>query len=333
MTNPDPHPLEVPIHAAPCAGHSELLNPRDVPLGGLRAMTVRRTLPQRSRSLIGAWCFADHYGPDDISRTGGMQVAPHPHTGLATVSWLFEGRIEHRDSAGHVQAVLPGELNLMNAGRGISHSEISDASGPATLHGAQLWLALPDRYRFSDPELLHFVPPVSESDGVRLRVFLGALAGQSSPVPTYSPVLGAQLDFAPGARVEIDLEPDFEYGVLVDSGHLTAAGEPVAPAQLRYFPPGAARLSLVAGDAPARALLLGGEPLGESLIMWWNFVGRDHDEIVAFREEWQRQITRDGALITDTQDSAPGQFGIAKGDHLPPIPAPPMPGTRLKPRG
>lgn len=333
MSNPDPHPLEVPIHTAPCAGRSELLTPRDVPLGGLRAMTVRRTLPQRSRSLIGAWCFADHYGPDDISRTGGMQVAPHPHTGLATVSWLFEGRIEHRDSAGNVQAVLPGELNLMNAGRGISHSEVSDPSGPATLHGTQLWLALPDRDRFSEPALHHFVPPVSESDGVRLRVFLGTLAGQSSPVPTYTALVGAQLDFAPGARIEIELEPDFEYGVLLDSGHLTAAGEPVAPAQLRYFPPGAPRLSLVAGDAPARAILLGGEPLGESLVMWWNFVGRDHDEIVAFRQEWQRQITRDGALITDTQDSAPGRFGIAQGDHLPPIPAPAMPGTRLKPRG
>lgn len=333
MTNPDPHPLEVPIHAAPCAGRSELLTARDVPLGGLRAMTVRRTIPQRARSLIGAWCFADHYGPDDISQTGGMQVAPHPHTGLATVSWLFEGRIQHRDSAGNVQAVLPGELNLMNAGRGISHSEISDPTGPATLHGVQLWVALPDQDRFSEPMLHHFVPPVSESDGVRLRVFLGSAAGQSSPVPTYTALLGAQLDFAPGARVELDLDQDFEYGVLVDSGHITAAGEPVAPAQLRYFPPGAARMSLAAGDEPARVILLGGEPLGESLVMWWNFVGRDHDEIAAFREEWQHQITRDGALITDTQDSAPGRFGRAEGDHLPPIPAPPMPGTRLKPRG
>lgn len=324
MTNPDPHPLEVPIHAAPCAGRSELLTARDVPLGGLRAMTVRRTIPQRARSLIGAWCFADHYGPDDISQTDGMQVAPHPHTGLATVSWLFEGRIQHRDSVGNVQAVLPGELNLMNAGRGISHSEISDAAGPAILHGVQLWLALPDRDRFSDPVLHHFVPPVSTSDGVSLRVFLGSLAGQTSPVPTYTALLGAQLDFAAGARVDFDLEPDFEYGVLVDSGHITAAGEPVDRAQLRYFPPGAPRLSLVAGDEPARVILIGGEPLGESLIMWWNFVGRDHDEIVAFRDEWQRQIT---------EHDATGRFGYPEGDLLPPIPAPPMPGTRLKPRG
>lgn len=332
MTNPDPRPAEVDLAGAQCAGRSELLTPRDVPLGGLRAMTVRRTLPQRGRSLIGAWCFADHYGPDRITDTGGMQVAPHPHTGLATVSWLFEGRIQHRDSAGHVQTVLPGEVNLMNAGRGISHSEISDPDGPDVLHGVQLWLALPDLDRSSAPALHHHVPIAATSDGVTLRVFLGAAAGQRSPVPTYSPLLGAQLDFAPGARIELPLEKSFEYGVLVDRGTVTAGGEPVGAHALRYFPPGAPRLLLAAGDDGARLVLLGGEPLGESLVMWWNFVGRDHDEIVAFREEWQAQITRDGVLVDDTQLSAPGRFGVARGDHLPPIPAPPMPGTRLKPR-
>lgn len=106
----------------------EILSPRDVPLGGLRAMTVRRTLPQRQRSLIGAWCFVDHYGPDDVSATGGMVVPPHPHTGLSTVSWLFSGEIEHRDSAGHHAMVRPGEMNLMTAGRGITHSEYSTPS-------------------------------------------------------------------------------------------------------------------------------------------------------------------------------------------------------------
>ena len=122
----------------------DVLTPRDVPLGGLRAMTVRRTLPQRQRSLIGAWCFVDHYGPDEVDGDGGMVVPPHPHTGLQTVSWLFSGEIEHRDSAGHHATVSPGELNLMTAGRGISHSEYS-TPGTTTLHGAQLWLALPGR--------------------------------------------------------------------------------------------------------------------------------------------------------------------------------------------
>ena len=120
----------------------EILTPREVPLGGLRAMTVRRTLPQRDRTLIGAWCFLDHYGPDEVKETGGMLVSPHPHTGLQTVSWLFSGEIDHADSAGNRAAVLPGELNLMTAGRGISHSEVS-RPGVTTLHGAQLWVALP----------------------------------------------------------------------------------------------------------------------------------------------------------------------------------------------
>ncbi len=120
----------------------EILEPREVPLGGPRAMTVRRTLPQRRRSLIGGWCFVDHYGPDDVSLTGGMQVPPHPHTGLQTVSWLFEGEIDHRDSVGSHALVRPGELNLMTAGRGISHSEVS-TPGTQRLHGVQLWVALP----------------------------------------------------------------------------------------------------------------------------------------------------------------------------------------------
>jgi len=116
----------------------EVIEPREVPLGGLRAMTVRRTLPTRGRSLIGAWCFLDHYGPDDVAETGGMAVAAHPHTGLQTVSWLFTGEIEHRDSAGHRAMVRPGEVNLMTAGRGISHTEVSTPD-TTTLHGAQLW--------------------------------------------------------------------------------------------------------------------------------------------------------------------------------------------------
>jgi len=128
---------------------TEILEPREVPLGGLRAMTVRRTLPQRQRSLVGAWCFLDHYGPDRVDDTGGMMVAPHPHIGLQTVSWLFGGVIEHRDSAGNHAMVKPGELNLMTAGRGISHSEVSTPE-TTELHGVQLWVALPAAHRDAD---------------------------------------------------------------------------------------------------------------------------------------------------------------------------------------
>ncbi|WP_255254039.1 pirin family protein, partial [Streptomyces albidoflavus] len=130
----------------PAGSRVEVLTPREVPLGGPRAMTVRRTLPQRARTLIGAWCFADHYGPDDVARTGGMDVPPHPHTGLQTVSWLFTGEIEHRDSLGVHAMVRPGELNLMTGGHGISHSEVS-TPGTRILHGVQLWVALPAAHR------------------------------------------------------------------------------------------------------------------------------------------------------------------------------------------
>src|SRR6476646_7970832 len=133
----------------------QVIVPRQVPLGGPRSMTVRRTLPQRQRSFVGAWCFVDHYGPNDVAATGGMSVPPHPHTGLQTVSWLFSGEVEHRDSAGHHAFVRPGELNLMTAGRGISHSEYSTPA-TTTLHGTQLWLALPDRNRQVDPAFEHY---------------------------------------------------------------------------------------------------------------------------------------------------------------------------------
>lgn len=136
MSNVDAEPTEIVCESEPAPTRVQIITSREVPLGGPRAMPVRRTLPQRARSLVGAWCFADHYGPDDVAATGGMDVAPHPHTGLQTVSWLFAGEIEHRDSLGKHAFVRPGELNLMTGGHGIAHSEVST---PATtvLHGVQ----------------------------------------------------------------------------------------------------------------------------------------------------------------------------------------------------
>ncbi|RSS67485.1 bifunctional pirin family protein/GNAT family N-acetyltransferase [Streptomyces sp. WAC06614] len=154
----------------------EVLTARDVPLGGPRAMTVRRTLPQRARTLIGAWCFADHYGPDRVADSGGMDVAPHPHTGLQTVSWLFSGEIEHRDSLGTHAFVRPGEINLMTGGHGISHTEVS-TPGTTVLHGVQLWVALPDAHRHAPRAFQHHAPEPLRVDGAELRVFLGTLAG------------------------------------------------------------------------------------------------------------------------------------------------------------
>jgi len=331
VTNPERDPDELILEPCGASGSVEILSPREVPLGGPRAMRVRRTLPQRQRSLIGAWCFVDHYGPDDIADTGGMSVAPHPHTGLQTVSWLFTGEIEHRDSAGNQAMVRPGEVNLMTGGRGISHSEVST---PATsvLHGVQLWVALPDSARDADPGFAHHEPPPVTGSGWEARVFLGSLLGVTSPVPTYTSLLGAEIVLEPGASMSFEVDTGFEHGVLVDRGALGVNGHEVKQHDLAYLAPGCASVELAAGEAPARIMLLGGTPFGESIVMWWNFVGRSHEEIVGFREEWQAQITRDGAVVDDSQEAADGRFGLVVGDHLPPIPAPPMPNARLKER-
>src|SRR4051794_16468427 len=147
MSNLEKHPSETWVECdaelAGTPGAPEIIEAREVPLGGPRAMTVHRTLPSKQRTMIGAWCFVDHYGPSHVAETGGMVVPPHPHTGLQTVSWLFEGEIEHRDSAGHHALVRPGELNLMTGGRGVSHSEDSPP-GAEVVHGVQLWVALPE---------------------------------------------------------------------------------------------------------------------------------------------------------------------------------------------
>ncbi len=334
MSNVEERPDEVV--AVPAPGRVvEVLSPRDVPLGGLRAMRVRRTLPQRGRSLIGAWCFVDHYGPDDVASTGGMSVAPHPHTGLQTVSWLFSGEIEHRDSAGHHALVRPGELNLMTAGHGISHSEISTPQ-TGSLHGAQLWVALPDRDRDGAPGFTHHVPDPVLGEGWSARVFLGSLLGVTSPVATSTPLLGAELTLDPGTTLVLDVDSDFELGVLVDTGAVEVAGHDFAAHDLAYVAPGMPTLTLTSYDEPVRVLLLGGPPFGEPIVMFWNFVGRSHEEIVAFRAAWQEQITRGGEVeaevVADAQEVAAGRFGIVVGDHLAPIPAPGLPNARLRER-
>ncbi|QBR92452.1 pirin family protein [Nocardioides euryhalodurans] len=330
MTNPERDPDELVLDPCAAAEGVEILTPREVPLGGPRAMRVRRTLPQRHRSLIGAWCFVDHYGPDLVADTGGMVVAPHPHTGLQTVSWLFTGEVEHTDSAGHHALVRPGEVNLMTGGRGISHSEVS-TEATSTLHGAQLWVALPDASRDVAPGFAHHAPDAVRGEDWEARVFLGSLLGESSPVTTHTPLLGAELLLDAGAAVELDVDPAFEHGVLVDTGVVAVAGREAKAADLAYVAPGPTTLALAAGAEPVRLLLLGGPPFGESIVMWWNFVGRSHEEIVGFREEWQRQITRDGQVVPDSRQVAEGRFGVV--DHaLPPIPAPALPNARLRER-
>jgi quercetin 2,3-dioxygenase len=299
----------------------EILSPREVPLGGVRAMTVRRTLPQRQRTFVGAWCFVDHYGPDDVDPQGGMVVPPHPHTGLQTASWLFTGEVEHRDSAGHHAFVRPGELNLMTAGRGISHSEYS-TPGTTVLHGAQLWLALPDSDRHTDPGFEHYVPSPVRGEGWEARVFLGSLLGSTSPVLTFSPLLGAELRLSAGTTLQIPVDPAYELGLLLDSGSLTVGDEALKSHELGYLEPGRELLEITAAE-DALLLLLGGPPFGEQIVMWWNFIGRDHDEVAGFRAQWQH-------LLDVGSDD---RFGLPQHDPLPPLPAPALPNARMVKRG
>ncbi|WP_305094205.1 pirin family protein [Prescottella sp. R16] len=329
MSNAETRPVEIECTTGPETTAEngpilEIITSREVPLGGPRAMPVRRTLPQRQRSLIGAWCFADHYGPDDVTVTGGMDVAPHPHTGLQTVSWLFTGEIEHRDSKGVHATVRPGEVNLMTGGRGICHSEVSTPD-TTVLHGLQLWVALPDSARDAPRNFEHHVPAAVSLEGGSARVFLGSLAGSTSPVHTFTPLLGAELVLEPRAEVRLDVDPAFEHGVLVDTGAVgvgtgNGGGLDLARADLGYIGTGAAVLALTNHtDAPARVVLLGGEPFGEDIVMWWNFVGRSHEEIEEFREEWQAESDRFGAVEGYTGD-------------VQRLPAPPLPNARIRPR-
>ncbi len=301
------------------AQHVEVIEPRDVPLGGPRSMTVRRTLPQRPRSLVGAWCFVDHYGPDDVASTGGMVVPPHPHTGLQTVSWLYAGEVEHRDSTGAHALVRPGEVNLMTAGHGVSHSEVSTA-GTTSLHGVQLWVALPHAVQDIAPAFEHHVPDVDVVGDATLRVFVGTFAGTTSAVTTHSPLLGAELRLGAAGATTLPLDASFEHALLVDGGAIDVAGTEVAHGRLAYIGTGVTSVDLrvLAGD-DVRVLLLGGEPFGEEIVMWWNFVARTHDEIVEQRAAWQARAAR---------------FGVVDGYLGDPswLPAPELPHLRLKPR-
>jgi redox-sensitive bicupin YhaK (pirin superfamily) len=319
VSNLDLHPRETACGgAAPAEPVRELLPGRDVVLGGPRGMPVTRTLPNRDRRMVGAWCFVDFYGPVDITGGTGMRVPPHPHTALQTVSWLVAGEVMHDDSLGSHQLIEPGQLNLMTAGHGIAHAEQTPGAHSPVLHGVQLWTALPGTDRHVAPHFEHHADlPVWTDGGLRATVLMGDLAGAASPARTYSPLVGAELRLDAGAHARLPLRPDFEYAVLALSGAAIVDGVPLGPGPLLYLGTGRTDLALHS-DPGGRALLLGGEPFEERIVMWWNFVGRDHDEIVAARDDWTARADRFGAV-----------HGF-DGDRLP---APEMPATPLKSRG
>jgi redox-sensitive bicupin YhaK (pirin superfamily) len=298
------HPHE-PVH--------EVLDARAFQVGD--GTEVRRLIPQRRLRTVGAWCFADHYGPDDVSESEGMAVPPHPHTGLQTVSWLLEGAIVHRDSLGSLQRVGPRELSLMTSGRGISHSEESPHEDrPPVLSGVQLWVALPDGDRDGAAGYEHHtdLPEVTHGP-LTVTVVLGTHAGARSPGTTYSPLVG--LDVLVAGAGALSLDPAFEHAAFVLEGEAVIDGQPSAVGEVVQLGLGREELALD-GDS-CRVMVLGGEPLTEQLVLWWNFVCRTGEEVVQARQEWE----------DDT-----GRFGTVVGYPAPRLAAPSMGPVRLMPR-
>ncbi|MDO9379481.1 MAG: pirin family protein [Nocardioidaceae bacterium] len=310
--------LEADATETDCPGHDapgpmiELLESREVPLGGVRGVSVHRTLPSRRFPTVGAWCFVDQFDPGGTT----MRVMPHPHTGLQTVTWLFDGRVRHRDTLGTVADIVPGQLNWMTSGAGVAHSEVADETAGGG-RGLQLWVALPESARHGAPgfEQLSELPE-ARRDGMHLTVLAGTVDGVTSPARTFTPLVGAILTLEAGAEVELGVDPDHEHGVQLVDGDASVCGTTVPHRAMAYLGTGR-RTVTVHAVAASTLLLLGGEPFAEDVLMWWNFVGRTHDEVVQARADWEAGSDRFGHIEHH-------------GDER--IPAPPMPEVRLTPR-
>ncbi|HXZ60578.1 MAG TPA: pirin family protein [Steroidobacteraceae bacterium] len=291
---------------------SERLEARSAEIGG--GLTIRRALPNRHRRTVGAWCFLDHAGPMEFAADGGMHVGPHPHIGLQTFTWMIEGEVVHRDSLGNEQVITPGQVNLMTAGAGIAHAEDSFPGRAGRLHAAQLWIALPEGERRRPPAFRNYPRlPLVVSGGFSVRVLAGSAFGQRSPAEIHSPLVGLDLTATGAAALSVPLETSFEHATLVLSGAASVAGEALAPGTLLYFAPGRAELTLRTQSA-ARILLIGGVPFGEEILVWWNFVARTREEIVAATRDWNN-----------------GRFGAVYGSPAPPLVAPDVAGLNLRP--
>jgi len=300
--------------------HAVVYPAREVPLGGVRGMQVRRTLPQRGLPTVGAWCFLDRFGPQRVA----MRVEPHPHMGLQTVTWPLAGEIRHRDSVGSDVVLRRGALNLMTSGDGIAHSEYSLGDGTVELDALQFWVALPEHARHGERgfETHEDLPRLDLGEGANVIVILGTLGGVTSPATTYSPLVGAEITLAAGTDVTVPLNPAWEHALVRLGGEFSAgldtADAAPGPAgdDLLYLDSGLRSVRLASREG-ARLFLMGGEPLAEELVMWWNFVGRSHEEIEQAWHAWEAGSER---------------FGKVAGHGDVRIPAPPMPTVRLLPR-
>jgi redox-sensitive bicupin YhaK (pirin superfamily) len=274
--------------------HDELLagiQPREGRRTEVAGLPVTRVLPTKGRRTVGAWCFVDLMGPVDAEEPDPMEVGPHPHTGLWTVTWLLEGEALHSDSLGTEQVIRPGQLNLMTAGAGIAHAELA-AQPP--FRGAQLWIAQPEATRHGAGAFAHHAElPQVRIGTVSARMLVGDLAGVASPARADSPLVGAQLELG-RERTSLPVQRTFEHALVPLDGRLRVGDEVVEPGWLALVPAGVDELPIEADRDDGRALLLGGEPLGEQVQMWWNFVGRSRDELEDAWRAWRDRTDRFG---------------------------------------
>jgi len=237
---------------------------------------------------VGPWCFLDTLVPLELGPHARVDVPPHPHIGLQTVSWLLEGEILHHDSLGEKGMARPGVLNLMTAGRGIAHSEESPPGSRGRLHGVQLWVALPEADRETEPSFeQHTDLPVLERGGGRITVIQGELAGQRSPARAFSPLVAAELGVDPGARLHLELDPGWEHALVPLRADAGLESQRLVPETLYYLGRGRREIVLEGRGEAAVLLLIGGAPFGETMLMWWNFVARTPTEIAVARESWE----------------------------------------------
>lgn len=248
-------------------------------------VTIRRALPHHDRKTIGAWCFLDHFGPLDLKHTQGLHIGPHPHMGLQTFTYPLAGEILHRDSLGSKQKIQPGQVNLMTAGKGISHSE--ESLPDSTLHGVQLWIALPDAVRHMEPNFIHYENlPTIKLDQLQIKILAGEFLNQVSPVKVYSPLVGLELHALEDTTTHLPLNPEFEYGILPLIGNCEIATDTVDTETLLYLLCGKISMPLHVRKG-SRILIIGGEPFHEDILIWWNFVARTKQEMIDALNAWE----------------------------------------------
>ncbi len=280
-----------------------LIIPRARDLGGFE---VRRALPSPQRQMVGPFIFFDQMGPVEFLTGQGIAVRPHPHIGLATVTYLYRGEFQHRDSLGSNQIIRPGAVNWMVAGRGVTHSERTSQEtrrGPHPLFGVQTWVALPRDAEDAAPSFEHHgreALPTVEAEGAQLRLILGSAYGMRAPARVFSETFYVDAVLAPGARLPLPDDHE-DRGVYVIEGEVELAGQSFAAGRMMVFRPGD-RIAVKAGAPGARLLLLGGATLEGPRYIWWNFVASSHERIEAAREAWRREDRRRFDLPPDDRD-------------------------------